>query len=332
MTDCLSLPSAEEASIYFRLPSNCIWFKGGCISEDKEEEEAEPPGDCVLSLFAAGILKKATFTYLYLINECYGPNWPGSSSQWVSELVLLLRETTNNVSVVFRNSLETFMLMKSGQMNAIQSTPDRHCAFKRMSLVSTPDWLSLSLFLFIWSWCAADDSLLPDWLDCCGRALFNVLSQCAGVVLVVALHVTVRHPSMVLLPSTFLWVCIQVKHVSLRTHRHRKDGWDGSWSGTQTRVLLPSWMELLYIGGGMNQKRQMHGRQPASRMNLDAGWFVYFSGMAKRIRSHYIKGIAAGRINVEGNDEGWGRRYMKVLTACRERCTKYTRGRHSTEE
>lgn len=75
------VPTAEEASIYFRLPSNCIWFKGGCISEDKEEEEAEPPGDCVLSLFAAGILKKATFTYLYLINECCGPNWPGSSSQ-----------------------------------------------------------------------------------------------------------------------------------------------------------------------------------------------------------------------------------------------------------
>lgn len=44
--------------------------------------------------------------------------------------------------LLFRNSLETFMLMKLGQMNECNSiylNGNRHCAFKRMSLVSTPD-------------------------------------------------------------------------------------------------------------------------------------------------------------------------------------------------
>lgn len=177
LTACLCL---SMCLVPVKLLFTFIRFKGGgCISRQWRIRRRKA-GDCVLSLFVAGTLKEANSAYLYLINECCGPNWPGRQQQptdWVNAAAVA--EKDNLCLQYLEIHLKRLCWWSQGkwmQFNLLQTdiVHSNECP----SSPHLTDSLSLSLSIgpiFLWSWCAAVEGLLPDWLDCCGRALFHLL-------------------------------------------------------------------------------------------------------------------------------------------------------------
>lgn len=210
LTACLCLSMCLVLLFTF-----CIRFKGGgCIS--RQWRRRRKAGDCVLSLFVTGTLKEANSAYLYLINECCGPNWPGRQQQpteWVNAAAVA--EKDNLCLQYLEIHLKRLCWWSQGkwmQFNLLQTdiVHSNECPSSPhlTESLSLPVYRShLSLVVMCWWW------RLIAWLVRLLWASFVSL-----IVVAVVLHVTDDRSSIP--PRTIVWMCIQGKHVSLRTH-HR---------------------------------------------------------------------------------------------------------------